>query len=135
MNEGVGKRLRQLRKEAGYDGHGGQKQFAEAAGLPQSTISDIENGRIGIPGGEKLAKLARALRVHPDALVSAGGESVKSTQPSPEEADLLGIYSQLEPANRAALFAAARAMLNSQGEDDPGQRRETHYIPHGRRHS
>lgn len=39
---------------------------SELAGIPQSTISTIENDRVGL---ERAKTLARALRCHPDVLV------------------------------------------------------------------
>ncbi len=50
-----------------------QNQLAELTGIPQATISAIENGRVNL--GVQLAKdFARALRCHPAALVVPGWE-------------------------------------------------------------
>lgn len=48
-----------------------QNQLAELAGIPQSTISAIENDRIQL-GVERAKTLARALRCHPAVLVFPG---------------------------------------------------------------
>jgi len=48
-----------------------QNQLAELTGIPQSTISAIENGRIRL-GVERAKVLARALRCHPAVLVFPG---------------------------------------------------------------
>ena len=48
-----------------------QNQLAELAGIPQSTISAIENGRVQL-GLERAKVLARALRCHPAVLVFPG---------------------------------------------------------------
>lgn len=48
-----------------------QAQLAEKCGIPQSTISGIESGRINL-GVERAKALARALRVHPAVLVFPG---------------------------------------------------------------
>ena len=48
-----------------------QNQLAELTGIPQSTISAIENGRINL-GVERAKTLARALRCHPAVLVFPG---------------------------------------------------------------
>ena len=48
-----------------------QNQLAELCGIPQSTISAIENDRIQL-GVERAKILARALRCHPAVLVFPG---------------------------------------------------------------
>jgi len=48
-----------------------QNQLAGLAGIPQSTISAIENDRIQL-GVERAKTLARALRCHPAVLVFPG---------------------------------------------------------------
>ena len=50
-----------------------QTKLAELTGIPQSTISGIENDRIQI-GVERAKVLARALRCHPAVLVFPGWE-------------------------------------------------------------
>ena len=50
-----------------------QTQLAELTGIPQSTISGIENDRISI-GVERAKTLARALKCHPAVLVFPGWE-------------------------------------------------------------
>ncbi len=45
-----------------------QLELAKKCGIPQSTISGIESGRISL-GVERAAKLARALGVHPAVLL------------------------------------------------------------------
>lgn len=48
-----------------------QNELAEVTGIPQSTISAIENGRVQL-GVERAKVLARALRCHPAVLVFPG---------------------------------------------------------------
>ena len=48
-----------------------QNELAESSGIPQSTISAIENGRIRL-GVERAKTLARALRCHPAVLLFPG---------------------------------------------------------------
>ena len=48
-----------------------QNELAELSGIPQSTISSIENDRINL-GVERAKVLARALRCHPAVLVFPG---------------------------------------------------------------
>ena len=50
-----------------------QSQLAERSGIPQSTISAIENGRVNL-GVERAKMLARALQCHPAVLVFPGWE-------------------------------------------------------------
>ena len=45
-----------------------QNDLAQACGIPQSTISAIENNRINL-GVERAKQLARALKCHPAVLV------------------------------------------------------------------
>lgn len=48
-----------------------QNELAELTGIPQSTISAIENDRINL-GVERAKILARALKCHPAVLVFPG---------------------------------------------------------------
>ncbi|MCB1145015.1 MAG: helix-turn-helix transcriptional regulator [Leptospiraceae bacterium] len=50
-----------------------QNELAKLSGLPQSTISGMESGRINI-GVERAKVLAKALRVHPAVIVFPGWE-------------------------------------------------------------
>lgn len=50
-----------------------QNQLAELSGIPQSTISALENDRVRL-GVERAKALARALRCHPAVLVFPGWE-------------------------------------------------------------
>jgi len=63
----VGESVRILREFQGLS----QNQLAELSGIPQSTISAIENDRIQL-GVERAKTLARALRCHPAVLVFPG---------------------------------------------------------------
>ncbi len=50
-----------------------QNQLADLTGIPQSTISAIENERVQL-GVERAKTLARALKCHPAVLVFPGWE-------------------------------------------------------------
>lgn len=63
----VGESVRILRELQGLS----QNQLAEISGIPQSTISAIENDRIQL-GIERAKTLARALHCHPAVLVFPG---------------------------------------------------------------
>lgn len=45
-----------------------QAELAKASGIPQPTLSSIENGRATL-GADRAEKLARALKVHPAVLL------------------------------------------------------------------
>ncbi|NBX92790.1 MAG: XRE family transcriptional regulator [Proteobacteria bacterium] len=50
-----------------------QNELAKKSGLPQSTISAIENDRVAI-GIERAKVIAKALKCHPAVLVFPGWE-------------------------------------------------------------
>lgn len=50
-----------------------QNQLSELTGIPQATISAIENGRVNL-GVERAKVLARALKCHPAVLLFPGWE-------------------------------------------------------------
>jgi transcriptional regulator with XRE-family HTH domain len=50
-----------------------QNHLAQASGIPQTTISAIENDRVRL-GVERAKVLARALKCHPSVLVFPGWE-------------------------------------------------------------
>jgi len=53
-----------------------QNELAQACGIPQSTISAIENNRINL-GVERAKQLARALKCHPAVLVFPGWDETE----------------------------------------------------------
>jgi len=55
-----------------------QTELAVLTGIPQSTISAIENERINL-GVERAKVLARALKVHPSVLVFPGWDVTKES--------------------------------------------------------
>lgn len=63
----VGESVKILREFQGLS----QNELAEIAGIPQSTISAIENDRVSL-GVERAKILARALKCHPAVLVFPG---------------------------------------------------------------
>jgi transcriptional regulator with XRE-family HTH domain len=54
-----------------------QAELAAASGIPQGTISSLENGRVTL-GAERAEKLARALEVHPAVLLWPNWEESES---------------------------------------------------------
>ena len=65
----VGESVRILREPKGLS----QSQLARLTGIPQTTISAIENDRVRL-GVERAKVLARALKCHPGVLVFPGWE-------------------------------------------------------------
>ena len=63
----VGESVRIIRELQGLS----QNALADSTGIPQSTISAIENNRVNL-GVERAKVLARALQVHPSVLVFPG---------------------------------------------------------------
>lgn len=55
-----------------------QNSLAELTGIPQSTISAIENSRVKL-GIERAKVLARALKCHPSVLVFPGWDIEKES--------------------------------------------------------
>ena len=65
----VGESVRIIRELQGYS----QNELARMTGIPQATISAIENDRIRL-GVERAKVLGRALQCHPAVLVFPGWE-------------------------------------------------------------
>ncbi|MEX2162617.1 MAG: helix-turn-helix transcriptional regulator [Sulfuricaulis sp.] len=66
----VGESVRIIRELQGLS----QTQLAQRTGIPQATLSAIENDRVRL-GVERAKVLAKALRCHPAVLVFPGWES------------------------------------------------------------
>lgn len=66
----VGESVRIIRELQGMS----QNEVAKISGIPQSTISAIENDRINL-GVERAKTLARVLKCHPAVLVFPGWET------------------------------------------------------------
>ncbi len=65
----VGESVRIVRELQGLS----QNQLAQRTGIPQATLSAIENDRVRL-GVERAKVLAKALKCHPAVLVFPGGE-------------------------------------------------------------
>ena len=65
----VGESVRIVRELQGFS----QNQLAERTGIPQATLSAIENDRVRL-GVERAKVLAKALKCHPAVLVFPGWE-------------------------------------------------------------
>jgi transcriptional regulator with XRE-family HTH domain len=69
----VGESVRIIRELQGLS----QNELAKLTGIPQSTISGIENDRIAL-GVERAKVLAKSLRCHPAVLVFPGWDIEKA---------------------------------------------------------
>jgi len=70
----VGESVRILRELQGYS----QNELAKLTGIPQATLSAIENDRVRLRT-ERAKILARALQCHPAVLVFPGWEVTRET--------------------------------------------------------
>jgi len=70
----VGESVRIIRELQGYS----QNELARLTGIPQATLSAIENDRVRL-GVERAKTLARALRCHPAVLVFPGWEVARDS--------------------------------------------------------
>ena len=69
INVSVGESVRIIRELQGFS----QNELARRTGIPQATLSAIENDRIRL-GVERAKVLAQALQCHPAVLVFPGWE-------------------------------------------------------------
>jgi transcriptional regulator with XRE-family HTH domain len=58
-----------------------QNELSSLTGIPQTTISAIENGRVSL-GVERAKVLARALKCHPAVLVFPGWDEKNNQRPN-----------------------------------------------------
>jgi len=70
----VGESVRIVRELQGLS----QNQLAELTGIPQATLSAIENDRVSL-GVERAKVLAKALKCHPAVLVFPGWDATEKT--------------------------------------------------------
>jgi transcriptional regulator with XRE-family HTH domain len=70
----VGESVRIIRELQGYS----QNELGRLTGIPQATISAIENDRVRL-GVERAKILARALKCHPAVLVFPGWEVARGS--------------------------------------------------------
>jgi len=70
----VGESIRIIRELQGYS----QNELARLTGIPQATLSAIENDRVRL-GVERAKILARALKCHPAVLVFPGWEVARDS--------------------------------------------------------
>jgi transcriptional regulator with XRE-family HTH domain len=74
LDVSVGESVRIIRELQGYS----QNDLARLTGIPQATLSAIENDRVRL-GVERAKRLARALKCHPAVLVFPGWEVARDS--------------------------------------------------------
>lgn len=125
-----GERLRRIREERGWS----QERLGKVIGVSRSAISKIEKGTVADPKAVQIKKMAEALGVSAewlagwtDARTAPGGkEKPAEKRPgtagapvpaeaqkralSPEEAELLRVFRELDVRGRTALLSDAFAL-------------------------
>lgn len=91
-----------------------QSELATLARVTQASLSELETGESKHPRGDTLVKIAKALDVDPDWLITGAGRPTRATQTDDDQHELLLMWKDLTDGNRGALMAAARALLSSQ---------------------
>lgn len=86
-----------------------QSELARAAKLSANTIWNLERGLVKMVKHQTLEAVSRALGVPLQAILAA-------KQPADIEAQLHAAISGLNTTNKAAMLAAAKALLDSQGK-------------------
>lgn len=89
-----------------------QPELARRAGVSQPTISDYENNHVTEHRAHILLKIAAALGTTADYL-QTGVAPKKLSDASSDTAELLQVAEKLTKDERAAILAAARAILIS----------------------
>lgn len=102
-----GERLREARR----DKHLTQAQVAELVGMAASSLGSLEHAD-HIPRGDNALRIARALEVRVEWLLSGKGDKrVSRADLTKEAAELLDCVLELEPSQQAALLALLRSTL------------------------
>lgn len=106
-------RVRKLRELRGFDR---QEDLAAAAGIKQSSLSDIERGTTKEPTvrASTIVGLSRALNVTWEYLLEGEAGDALAL----ETAELVAIYRAVGPASRFAILQAARAVQQATPTSD-----------------
>lgn len=102
--EAFGRALRRRREGLGLS----KKKLARRAGLSDAYVGNLEGGAGKRPGIEAIARLARALDVSTDDLVSDLGLPGPAVLPE----DLASVYRQMDDAERRAWVGVGRLLLD-----------------------
>jgi len=100
----IGSRVRALRKKRGLK----QVALAQMAGITQGSLSLIENNETGVPAGDTIADLCRALRTTPDFLIAGAGDP-DSIEAAMQEHELVYLWRSLPQVGRQLVLDAAHS--------------------------
>lgn len=93
--------LKQRLKETRKDRQLSQAQLGKAAKITQPSVSDLETGESNMMSGDTLVRMAKALKVRAEWLMT--GEGPKEEVYKEDEQALIEKYRQASPAWRAAI--------------------------------
>lgn len=118
----IGQFIRELREQRGW----GLNQFADRAGVSRGAVSLIENGRRKRPDSETLRKMARALGVEANMLLSMAGyqtDDAEKFEVDPKIALYLAFrrvgFSESEASRLAGTFIQISPNFVPANEPDP----------------
>lgn len=117
-----GKRIRDLRKSRKLT----QPQVADATGIPQSTLSDLERGASAVPGGDTLTKLAAFFEVEAHWIVTGEGPKHTVSSRGDKETELLLYFRSLSHEGQAYLLSRAKAMHSDEHQAGGGKDSHAH---------
>lgn len=113
--EPVGKRIKRLRTERGLS----QRQVADAIGIKQPSLGDIETGESKNPAALTLIKLAKLFAIDPEHLLTGKGPHQAVNALSQDESELLQLFRALSEAGRAYVLSRARAIREDEYRHRP----------------
>lgn len=100
----VGQRIKSMRGKK----HMSQRKLAQAVGMSQPSLSDIEAGNTNAPNAAHLLRIAAALEVDPLWLMTGEGGADKPA--SATDAEMMEVFGQLDDSAKRAILAAAKAI-------------------------
>lgn len=110
MTGDVGLRLKRARKLRGLS----QVQLAKAAGVGQSSVSEVETGESKSPRGTNLVTLAQILKISPHWLATGKGQMDATDDPlSPEAIKVGRDWMRLAPEVQKTVAAMIREMVKT----------------------
>ena len=105
----AGRRIRALREQRGMT----QVELARALKLPQSNVSEMERGARGLTVHQAL-KLARALRVTTDTILTGNGSAAGKVAPSLKLLRRLQKIEQLPEARQRVVLKFIDALIDQE---------------------
>lgn len=116
----LGEKVRQTREKLGMN----QKQLAEASGITQATISRIESGQVKELKSEALKRLAKALGITVDYLVSKTDKLTPNdiVRSDPTAQYIFRGYEKLSATGRRQLESFVRFLEEQEEKKERGKR-------------